>query len=113
MSYISKSGIQAGSIIKSDHVLRIIDALDGTDAKDINVTGILSATYLAGNGSQVTNVTASLAQNANYALTASTVPVTQPFTPTTGSVYIDPATNTLWAYTGNGGISGWVSTSLG
>lgn len=72
MAYISKSGIQVGSIIKSDHVLRIINALDGTDEKDLSVMGTVSATYLAGNGSQITNVTASSAATASYITTAQT-----------------------------------------
>jgi hypothetical protein len=31
----------------------------------------------------------------------------------TGSMYVDPANNKLWIYTGNGGVSGWVTSSLG
>jgi hypothetical protein len=28
-------------------------------------------------------------------------------------MYVDPANNKLWIYTGNGGIGGWVTSSLG
>jgi hypothetical protein len=31
----------------------------------------------------------------------------------TGSMYVDPANNKLWIYTGNGGVGGWVTSSLG
>jgi len=31
----------------------------------------------------------------------------------TGSMYVEPATNKLWIYTGNGGVDGWVTSSLG
>ena len=36
-----------------------------------------------------------------------------PSTAKTGSMYVDPANNKLWIYTGNGGVSGWVTASLG
>jgi hypothetical protein len=42
MATISTSGITVGAIIKSNHVLRIINALDGTDQIDIIVKGSLS-----------------------------------------------------------------------
>ena len=57
MSQISKEGISAGSQIKAEHVLRIINALTATDANDISILGTLSATYLEGDGSNVTNIT--------------------------------------------------------
>lgn len=75
MSTISKTGIEPGSIIKSEHVLRIINALDGTDAKDLEVNGTVYASYFAGNASALTNVTASTAQTSSYstyAITANT-----------------------------------------
>jgi hypothetical protein len=36
-----------------------------------------------------------------------------PASPKTGSMYVDPANNKLWIYTGNGGVGGWVTSSLG
>ena len=42
MATISTSGITVGAIIKSEHVLRIINALNGTDPIDIIVKGSLS-----------------------------------------------------------------------
>lgn len=44
MSTISKSGITAGSIIKSEHVLRIINALSGDTAADVTVDGQIQGT---------------------------------------------------------------------
>lgn len=44
MATISTSGITVGAIIKSEHVLRIINALNGTDPIDIKITGSLAVT---------------------------------------------------------------------
>lgn len=44
MSTISKSGIAPGQIIKSEHLLRVIEALSGDTINDIVVTGSLQAT---------------------------------------------------------------------
>ena len=65
MSVISRSGIASGQIIKSEHFLRVIKALDGTDITDIIVTGSLTANSVTGSftgsfkgdGSQLTGIT--------------------------------------------------------
>ena len=49
MSVISRSGIASGQIIKSEHLLRVIKALDGTDITDIIVTGSLTSNTFIGN----------------------------------------------------------------
>ena len=41
------------------------------------------------------------------------IPVTGSSESITGSMYVDPANNKLWIYTGNGGVGGWVTSSLG
>lgn len=48
MATISTSGIEAGRIIRSAHVLRIIEALDGTETNDILISGSLIATGSVG-----------------------------------------------------------------
>lgn len=48
MATISTSGIEAGRIIRSAHVLRIIEALDGTETNDILISGSLTATGSVG-----------------------------------------------------------------
>jgi hypothetical protein len=48
MSVISRSGIAIGQIIKSEHLLRVIKALDGTDITDIIVTGSLTSNNTIG-----------------------------------------------------------------
>lgn len=37
----------------------------------------------------------------------------KPSSSKTGSMYVDATANKLWIYTGNGGVSGWVTASLG
>jgi hypothetical protein len=58
MATISTSGISPGQIIRSEHLLRVINALDGTTPIDIIITGSLSvsgstslsgSTFLKGN----------------------------------------------------------------
>ena len=48
MATISTSGIEAGRIIRSAHVLRIIEALDGTETNDILISGSLISTGSVG-----------------------------------------------------------------
>lgn len=61
MSTISKSGIAVGQIIRSEHLLRVINALDGTTSDDITISGSLKAVHITGSfkgdGSQLTNIT--------------------------------------------------------
>lgn len=67
MSTISTSGINIGQIIKSEHLLRIIRALDGTVSNDIIISGSLtlndSATFNNG-------ITGSLFGTSSFATTA-------------------------------------------
>jgi len=44
MATISKSGISNGSTIESEHITRIIDALDGTSSAEIIATGSFTGT---------------------------------------------------------------------
>ena len=50
---------------------------------------------------------------ANITLGALRIPVDLPATPDTGSMYVQPIANKLWIYTGNAGVAGWVTASLG
>lgn len=59
MATISKTGIEPGKIIKSDHILRVINALSATSSADILVDGVISGSALQGDGKGLTNVTAS------------------------------------------------------
>jgi hypothetical protein len=85
MSTISKSGIAPGQIIKSEHLLRVIEALSGDTINDIVITGSLQATDghithdLRVDGTlfataSYTQASASYATTASYALTASYAP---------------------------------------
>jgi len=57
MTKISKSGIAPHQQIKSEHLLRIINALDGTNPNtNIEVSGSVTASYFIGDGSQLTNI---------------------------------------------------------
>ena len=64
MSTISTSGISPSQIIRSTHLLRIINALDGTTNDDIIISGSLNALHVTGSftgsfkgdGSQLTNI---------------------------------------------------------
>lgn len=70
MARISKSGISNGGTIDASHITRIIEALDGTGSADIYATGSFTGSFI-GNGSGLTNVTASSATSASFATTAS------------------------------------------
>ena len=59
MATISKSGIEPGKVIKSDHILRVINALSATSSVDIFVSGTISGSSIQGDGSGLLNVTAS------------------------------------------------------
>ena len=47
MATISKTGISNGSTIESEHITRIIDALDGTSSAEIVATGSFTGTIRA------------------------------------------------------------------
>jgi len=65
MPTISKTGITTGQTIAPDHVLRIINALDGTNITEIVISGSLKA---------MLGFTGSLFGTASHALTASSAP---------------------------------------
>jgi hypothetical protein len=62
MSTISTSGISPSQVIRAEHILRIIRALDGTSTNDViisgslDVSGSVSASFFIGDGSQLTNL---------------------------------------------------------
>jgi len=57
MSKINKSGISIGSIIRAEHLLRIINALSGeVPNTQIEVSGSVTASFFVGDGSQLTNI---------------------------------------------------------
>lgn len=65
MTKISKSGIAPLQQIKSEHLIRIINALDGTAPNTtIEVSGSVTASYFVGDGSKLTNIaTSSYSEN--------------------------------------------------
>ena len=65
MATISKTGISNGSTIESEHITRIIDALDGTSSAEIVATGSFTGSF-TGNMAG----TASFATTASFALNA-------------------------------------------
>lgn len=68
MSVISTSGISPSQVIRAEHLLRIIRALDGTTSNTIILSGSLSVT-----GSAIFNsgITGSLQGTASFAITSS------------------------------------------
>lgn len=56
MAKISTSGIGPQQQIKSEHLLRIIGALSGNPNTDIEISGSVTASYLAGDGSGIYNL---------------------------------------------------------
>lgn len=67
MTKISKSGIAPHQVIKSEHLLRIINALDGTTPNsEILVNGSVTASNFVGNGSHITGIiSSSFSENTN------------------------------------------------
>lgn len=68
MNTISTSGISPSSVIRADHLLRIIRALNGTTDNIIILSGSLSVT---GSATFNSGITGSLQGTASYALTSS------------------------------------------
>lgn len=62
---------------------------------------------LVDDANQLINVTGSLLISGTFVVPTSSSLVL------TGSMYVEPASNKLWIYTGNGGVDGWVTSSLG
>lgn len=80
---------------------------------DFNLTGSINgAANLATTGSNtfIGNQTITGSVSISGSLI---IPITASSESITGSMYVDPANNKLWIYTGNGGVSGWVTSSLG
>jgi len=71
-----------------------------TGASNLATTG--SNTF---NGDQITSGSVQISGSL-------VIPISSSLT-LTGSMYVEPAANKLWIYTGNGGIDGWVTSSLG
>jgi hypothetical protein len=59
MATISKNGIEPGKLIKSEHLVRIINALAASSSADIKVSGSVSSSLFYGDGRYLSNVTAS------------------------------------------------------
>jgi hypothetical protein len=59
MATISKNGIEPGKLIKSEHLVRIINALAASSSADIEVSGSVSSSLFYGDGRYLSNVTAS------------------------------------------------------
>lgn len=87
MATISKSGISNGSTIESEHITRIIDALDGTGSAEIIATGSFSGSF-----------TGTLAGTASYAENAGGSP--SYYSLSFSSTADNPADNTTY-YIGN------------
>lgn len=68
MSIISTSGISPSQVIRAEHLLRIIRALDGTTSNTIILSGSLSVT---GSATFNSGITGSLQGTASYAITSS------------------------------------------
>lgn len=68
MSVISTSGISPSQVIRAEHLLRIIRALDGTTSNTIILSGSLSVT---GSATFNSGITGSLQGTASYAITSS------------------------------------------
>ena len=67
MSTISTSGISVSQVIRAEHLLRIIGALDGTTNNTIILSGSLSVT---GSATFNSGITGSLQGTSSYALTS-------------------------------------------
>jgi hypothetical protein len=86
MSTISTSGISVSQVIRAEHLLRIIGALNGTLNNTIILSGSLSVTGSATFNSGITGSlqgTASFATSASFALTSS---ITTAITGSTGYI---------------------------
>lgn len=67
MPKISKTGISPNQQIKSEHLIRIIDALSGdTPNVNIEIQGAVTASYLVGDGSKITNLPPMSASNIEW-----------------------------------------------
>lgn len=92
MATISKTGISNGSTIESEHITRIIDALDGTSSAEIVATGSFTGSF-TGNMAG----TASFATTASFALNA----VTPSYYTLTFSNTLDNVNDASTYYIGN------------
>jgi hypothetical protein len=82
---------------------------DGTLSVPGDITG---AGNLATTGSNIFDGNQTITGSVNISGSL-IIPVTGSSESITGSMYVDPANNKLWIYTGNGGVGGWVTSSLG
>ena len=96
MATIDKTGIVDGQILLADHIVRIIDALDGTSADTVVATGSFSGDL------QGTAATASYTPNAIVTASVSSNEIT--FTKGDGSTFpIIVDTGSGWSLTGDAG----------
>jgi hypothetical protein len=102
MAYISTSGITSGSIIQSEHLLRIIDALSSTGSTTIGISGPLQLT-----GSFNISGSAVVQDNSGTPYLLRWTPATGLVSYFTGSV----ATSGTSGNSGNNGSSGTSGTS--
>ena len=109
MAIINKTGITTGGTIQAEHVTRAIDALSGVSTDSIVATGSFSGSFtgtLAGSltTSGSLNITATPASVVNLNTISSSgnfaIPLVQPVTPVTGSMYVDFAGGNLYLYDG-------------
>ena len=119
MATIKKSDIYDGNTSKAEHITRIIDALDGTAATDISVSGSAAVANLStGNGqSIVSSAELNVVAGNDSVVDLSTcgrvsgkgfvLPLSEPTEPVQGSAYFD-GTSQLFIYNG----SAWISVTL-
>lgn len=120
MATLSTAGIDNGSVIQPEHITSIINALNGTTATDITITGTLSTTGLSMTGSlsgtasyalQAAN--ADLATLASTATTATSASLSNFATTSSYALSVTSASYALTAsYALNGGGSGTTTGSF-
>ena len=77
-----------------------------------NTSSLFTVGIGAGAGSRKDGFTVDVDTNGSGSVMIPTN-VASPSVAKTGSMYVDPTNNKLWIFTGNGGVGGWVTASLG
>lgn len=96
MSTISTSGISPSSIIRAEHVLRIIDALSNTSENDILISGSLTvtgSTLVSGSLNVTGGITGSLLGTSSYSMNALTASYVLGASNDTGSLLLTASVN--------------------
>jgi len=92
-----------------DHVLTVSGSILSKNAVSLG-TSLTDSHIISGS---VGIVGGPLTVTGSFIVTGSfRVPAQEDLNPATGSMYVKPATNELWIYTGNS-VTGWVTASLG